>query len=229
MHKSRLQNFSGRLSISLLILQLIFPLHLQAQVDSQTLSLPADDIIAPKVVHESESRGVNPNGTYFFSADVTDDVAVQSVTLFYRTKGDQHYVAIPMTSSKPPSYGALLSPESVKAPGIEYYIQAKDSSGNAVLVGAAFSPLSMAVLVPVNPKALASKQTSSSTDTSPGGDTGTEKKSSNAKWWWIAAGVVVVALVAGGGGGGGGGGDDPAPHPTPPSTGGITITAPLPQ
>lgn len=227
MHRFPSRSSLRQIWIFLITLQLVFPLQLQAQVENQTLTLPAEDIIAPKVIHNPTNRGTNPNGTYFFAAEVTDDIAVQSVTLFYRTKGDQQYVAIPMTSSKPPLYTALLSPDSVRAPGIEYYIQAKDSSGNAVLVGAAFSPLSMAVLVPVTTDGKPA-QTSSRADISPADEPATEEKSGASKWWWVAAGVVVVALIAGGGGGGGGGGDDPAPTP-PATTGGIVITAPLPQ
>lgn len=220
MHRFRSQLSMRQIWIFLITLQLIFPLQLQAQVANQTLTLPAEDIIAPKVVHNPTNRGTNPNGTYYFAAEVTDDVAVQSVTLFYRTKGDQQYIAIPMRSSKPPLYTALLSPESVKAPGVEYYLQAKDSSGNAVLVGAAFSPLSMAVLAPAPTDGKSAQKSGTPAD-----EPASEKKSGISKWWWVAAGVVVVALAAGGGGGGGGG-DDPAP---PPPTGGITVTAPLPQ
>lgn len=227
MHRFPQQISMRQIWIFLITLQLIFPFQLQAQVADNTLTLPAQDIIAPKVVHNPTNRGTNPNGTYYFAAEVTDDVEVQSVTLFYRTKGDQQYVAIPMRSAKPPLYTALLSPDSVKAPGIEYYIQAKDSSGNAVLVGAAFSPLSMAVAAPVTTDGKPVQQTSSVSESSRADESDTEKKSGVSKWWWVAAGVVVVALVAGGGGGGGGGGDDPIPPPA--TTGGITVTAPLPQ
>jgi len=229
MHRSRKRISLRQFWILLLIVQWIFPLPLQAQVANQVLSLPPEDVIAPRVVHQAQNRGTNPNGTYFFSADVTDDIAVQSVTLFYRTIGDQQYVAIPMMQAKPPSYGALLSPQSVKAPGIEYYIQAKDSSGNAVLVGAAFSPLKMAVITPAvgDGKSLATQQISSAADTSSKDEPAKEKTSGINKWWWIAAGAVVVGLVAGGSGGGGGGSDDPTPPAA--TTGGFTVSAPLPQ
>lgn len=231
MHNARLSTLLRPFWIPLLILQLIFPLPLQAQLVTQDLSLVGEDVIAPKVVHQLQHRGMNPNGTYFFNADVTDDVAVQSVTLFYRTIGDDQYVSVPMTSTKPPAYSALLSPQSVRAPGVEYYIRAKDSSGNAVLVGAAFSPLSMAVAAPAagSGESLSTQKISTAAPASPEPSQKEEKeKSSISKWWWVAAGVVVVALVAGGSGGGGGGHDDSAPTP-PATTGGLTVTAPLPQ
>jgi hypothetical protein len=227
MHNARSNIFLRQFWIPLLILQLIFPWQLHAQVVTQELALPGEDVIAPKVVHQLQNRGVNPNGTYFFNADVSDDVAVQSVTLFYRTIGDQQYVSSPMTATKPPIYSALLSPQSVRAPGVEYYIQAKDSSGNAVLVGAAFSPLSMAVAPAAaeDGKSVATSQIGAGTSSTVSDEPEEEKKSGINKWWWVAAGVVAVGLIAaaGGGGGGGGGDDDPAP------TGGITVTAPLPE
>jgi hypothetical protein len=224
MHNARSRTFLRQFWIPLLILQLIFPLPLQAQLVTQDLSMVGEDVIAPKVVHQLQNRGVNPNGTYFFNADVTDDVAVQSVTLFYRTIGDDQYVSVPMSSSNPPAYSALLSPQSVRAPGVEYYIQAKDSSGNAVLVGAAFSPLSMAVAAPAagSDESLSTQKISTAAESSSSDKPVAEEKSGISKWWWVAAGVVVVALVAGGSGGGGGGDDDP-------DTGGITVDAPLPQ
>lgn len=238
MHTRSNRSFFYKLSVLLMVLQCIVALPLQAQMSSQALSLPAEDIIAPKVVHQSTDRGVNPNGTYFFNADVTDDVGVQSVTLFYRVVGEPQYIAIPMGAFADGDYSALLAPDAVKPPGIEYYLQAKDTSGNAVLVGAAFSPLKMDVAVKAVVPAAAAAQSSpkggsvanddidAAFDSSQKKDS-SEGKSSSKKWWWIAAGVLAVGVIAASSGGGGGG-SDPAPPPAA-TTGGITVTAPLPQ
>jgi hypothetical protein len=233
MHPRSTRSFFYKLSVLLMVLQCIVALPLQAQMTSQALSLPPEDIIAPKVVHQSSDRGMNPNGTYFFNADVTDDVGVQSVTLFYRTVGEPQYIAIPMGAFSDGAYSALLAPDAVKPPGIEYYLQAKDISGNAVLVGAAFSPLKMDVTgtaaTPAASQAssegssVANHEIDTAFDPSAKKDS-SEGKSSSKKWWWIAAGVVAVGVIAASSGGGGGGSD-----PAPPTTGGITVTAPLPQ
>jgi len=214
--------------LQLLILHgVIVASAVSAQTLGQALDLPSEDIIAPRVEHQVADRGVNPNGTYFFNTSVTDNVGVQSVSLFYRTIGEKQYVALPMSHQGGDHYAALLSPEAVKPPGIEYYIQAKDTSGNAVLVGAAFSPLQLSVSeAPASSPSPAQLATGGAAVAHEPNDKPSQKSTSK-KWWWIAAGVIAVgAIAAGSSGGGGGSSHDNTPAAT---TGTLTVTAPLPQ
>jgi len=177
------------LLVYLLTLSLIYSPIIRAD----SLALPSTDLVAPQVLHETITEPAAPGESHKFSATVTDNVAVQSVTLFYRTKGTQSYKRKPMVSQGKDVYTAIISGDEMQPPGIEYYIQATDTSGNNLLHGYSFSPLVVAVTgaaaVAPAKKPLAAKSK--------------EEKSSN-KWLWIGLGVLAAAALAGGGGGGGG-------------------------
>ena len=172
-------------------------------VRSEQLSLPSSDLVAPKVIHEPIEQTISAGSERKFTAIVTDNVSVQSVTLFYRTIGDKSYKRKAMISSGADTYSATLDSEAMIAPGIEYYIQATDTSGNNLLHGYSFSPLT----VNVSPTAIKSPEELSFAP---------EEDTSSNKWLWIGLGVLAVAAAAGGGGGGGG------------DEGSVTINAPLP-
>lgn len=110
-------------------------------LSADQLALPSPDLIAPQVEHETITEPATPGESHKFSAKVTDNVAVQSVTLFYRTVGAKSYKRKPMVKQGGDIYTATLSGDDMQAPGIEYYIQATDTSGNNLLHGYSFSPL----------------------------------------------------------------------------------------
>ena len=176
------------------------------------LSLPSADLIAPQVVHENISEPASPGANHKFNATVTDNVGVQSVTLFYRTVGSKDYKRKPMSNQGSSTYSAVVDASEIWEPGIEYYIQATDTAGNNLLHGYSFSPLMVSVSAAA-PAAVAQKEVSIAPK---------EEKSSN-KWLWIGLGVLAVAVAAGGGGGDSG----PASAPsTPTATLTITTTEP---
>jgi hypothetical protein len=179
---------------------------------AEQLSLPSADLIAPQVIHENISEPAAPGSNQKFTATVTDNVGVQSVTLFYRTVGSKDYKRKPMSNSGSSTYSAVVDASEIREPGIEYYIQATDSAGNNLLHGYSFSPLMVSVsATAAKPAPVAQKEASIAPK---------EEKSSN-KWLWIGLGVLAVAAAAGGGGGG-----DSAAPPAPTATLTITTTEP---
>lgn len=64
-------------------------------------------------------------------ANVTDNVAVQQVILFFRHMGDALYQELPMTQTTPGRYVATIEGTRMTSPGVEYYIVAKDEVGQA--------------------------------------------------------------------------------------------------
>ena len=60
------------------------------------------------------------------SAEVTDDVEVVSVTLYYRVVGDEEFLSVRMTASENNIFSATIPAEVVIAEGVEYYIEAND-------------------------------------------------------------------------------------------------------
>lgn len=159
----------------------IMPSSLWAQQSSADFESP---IIEHEVVQGGEVGGVE-----VFGATVVDNVDVDNVRLFYRFSGEMEYAELEMREVASSSYfSAKVDTANVPATtdGIEYYIQAKDTSGNIVLSGFAFQPLGR--LFMTKPEAIAAEPAK----TAPAAET-----SSNVNWVYIALGVLLVGgLVA---------------------------------
>ena len=156
------------------------------------LSLPSTDLVAPEVIHTPIENTPTAGSSQNFVAVVTDNVGVQSVTLFYRQIGTPQYQRKAMIKvGDSDEYRAILDADEMRAPGIEYYIQATDLAGNNLLHGYSFSPMIVNVSAPPS---------------KPAQDIAFEPEEDKkiSKWVWIGLGVLAVAAAAGGGGGGGG-------------------------
>lgn len=181
--------------IYILSLSLIYAPLLRAD----QLSLPSTDLIAPQVIHDPIKEAMAAGKSQKFSAIVTDNIGVQSVTLFYRTVGSKEYKRKPMIGQGSDTYSAIVDSAEMQEPGVEYYIQATDQAGNNLLHGYSFSPLTVSVST-----AAIAKTATTTTQETPKEISYTPKEESSNKWLWIGLGVLVVAAAAGGGGGGGG-------------------------
>jgi len=207
-----------RLTILLLCQSLIFaPLAIAGQ-----LALPSGDLIAPQIFHEPITENVKSNSSQQIKANVTDNVGIKTVTLFYRTIGTTNYKRISMSQSKGTNeYSTTLGFEAMVEPGIEYYIQAVDLAGNALLHGYSFSPLKIGVLPTEATEKTHIAQTQPDSDDAP-----SDKKKIN-KWWWIGLGVLAAGAVAAAASSGGDDGGNPTAAPTV-ETGTVTVGAPVP-
>jgi len=77
-----------------------------------------------------------------FNAEVTDDRALASVTLFWRFEGEDRYQPVEMTAvPDSPAWSARVPTSDLESRAIEYYLQARDTGGNRTVRGFAFSPL----------------------------------------------------------------------------------------
>lgn len=80
------------------------------------------------------------------TATATDNIAVTSVTLYYRAVGEGSWHEIGMTTGmKANSYTGTIPASAVKAAGIQYYIAARDGGGNVSYSGTADDPNVIAV------------------------------------------------------------------------------------
>ena len=182
---------------------------------AQSLGLPAKDVIPPKVNHEVVETQVDAGKPQTITANVTDNVQVESVSLYYRQIGDSEFKQLVMKQIEfSDNYAVELDAELLVEPGIEYYIRAEDTAGNTLLRGFTFEPLVLAV--GAGPGGIPAESGGSSEKAGMLGGI-----SSN-KWLWIGAGVLAVGVLAasGGGGGGGGGSDD--------ADGSLTVTTTTP-
>ncbi|MBE7213932.1 S8 family serine peptidase [Shewanella benthica] len=85
------------------------------------------DTIAPSVNH-SPITNAGYGANVLIQADVTDNIAVASVNLHYRTMGQANYIATPMSNQQNSQYRASLPGSAMVSPGVEYYIEASDGT-----------------------------------------------------------------------------------------------------
>ncbi len=187
------------------------------------------DVTPPVIKHQPLSEALPLGEPLSISSTVTDDVGVGQVLLFYRTKGRSAYQRAPMRRIGTTSI-YMVTLRGVREPGLEYYIQATDLTGNILLEGYDFAPLFVAVAEPgaapaaaetpqAPAAAPAAAQAPPASATTAAAAKTTSEGSGATKWLWIGLGVLAVGAVASGGGGGGGG----------DNTGDVVIRAPAPQ
>jgi hypothetical protein len=83
------------------------------------------DTIPPVLVHTPVTTAA-PGLALTLAADATDNVAVQSVILYFRAFGGTAYTARTMTRTTGNRHSATLEGSRITSPGIEYYIEATD-------------------------------------------------------------------------------------------------------
>ena len=195
------------------VLVLTFLITNIAQADR--LALPAvTDMTAPVVVQSNYATNIDAGEDHQILVTVTDNIAIKSVILFHRDMGSNEYQTKTMRNIVgTDDYATTISADQLNIDGIEYYIQATDSSDNTLLHGYAFSP----IIIPINHQVV---DTQSAVSTEP---KLTLKKEKSYKWLWIGLGALAVGAIAAGGGGGGGG-DDSGGNKEPS----IVINAPVP-
>ena len=211
-------------------------------------SLDEMDKNAPTINHVPAKKPVTENEPFIISASVKDDNRVSQVIVFHRIKGQQNYLSTEMTPlGKQNIFSATLSAETIKQPGVEYYIQAFDAAGNSTAFGLSFDPKLLLVSKPAlnpNPQAQPKPKPSSTLASKPNEALNPKatqinlsqldpKKTENPwyknKWLWIGIGVVTIAAASSSGSGG-----DGSPPPTSSlatgddNTGEAEIIAPVP-
>lgn len=190
------------------ILTLFFFLQvISPAVYAAKLNLQAPDIEPPSINFDVGNEEIS-DGIKTISVEVTDNIGVANVTLYYKGSGDVGFTPKQMKLSDINTYTTDISIDSVISDKLEFYIRADDVSGNSVFEGQKFSPFSYNV-VPV----AVTEEVVTSVSEPP------EDEEGMSTLTMILIGVGVLALAGGGGGGGGGSSD----------TGSITITTELPD
>lgn len=138
-----------------------------------------------------------------FVATVVDDQDLDSVLFYYRYAGETSFSRyLMMQVSFSSTYIAQIptDPESTKA--IEYYIQARDTSGNRTVRGYTFSPLVRNII----PAVVADTALQATTETVPQGAL-ESSESKIPKAVYIVGGVLLLGLIASAASSSGGGSD----------------------
>jgi hypothetical protein len=93
-----------------------------------TITVPLPDTTPPTITHTPVTTAA-VNTPVTIRATVTDNVAVQSVTLYYRTVGAPAFTSLAMAADGN-VYTATIPATAVTTAGVEYYIVATDTSNN---------------------------------------------------------------------------------------------------
>jgi len=167
-------------------------------LSAEQLSFPSADMLAPEITQPNYVNTVVEGGDHIVTVNVTDNVGVKQVTLYYRVIGTENFTTINMKNVKnTDKYQTKIPAEYINNTGIEYYIQAMDNAENTLLHGHSFSPLSVKIIAGTDNKPDAIPETSETLASSSESDSIFTNK-----WFWIGVGVLVIGAAAGGGGGG---------------------------
>ena len=97
---------------------------------SNTAAATPIDTVKPILSHNVISTA--PYGsTVLVQANVTDNIGVQSVTLYYRAIGESAYTSLNMANISGSTYRASIPASATQPPGVEYYIAATDGASYA--------------------------------------------------------------------------------------------------
>ena len=110
----------------------------------------AFDTMAPDIYHSPVYHAFT-GSKLMISAIVTDNVAVDTVTLYYRTKGEAEWKSKRMTNNND-KYSAAIGVQDVTTAGIQYYIDACDGK-NHTYRGSAEEPYEVTVQLAVDSSA----------------------------------------------------------------------------
>lgn len=102
----------------------------------------AKDTMAPSLYHTPVNQGYE-NNNLVVSCTASDNVEIQSVTLYYRAIGTSEWEALNMSKNND-KYSATIFGSDVTLAGLEYYIVAQDTL-NAVQKGSAEVPYTIVV------------------------------------------------------------------------------------
>lgn len=111
--------------------------HLQASGDAIFRGLMAHlgktvvtDVNPPTVAH-TQKTAASEGSAIAIEATVTDAAGVESVVLYYRTKGSSSWIAAAMTKQLGEIYSATIPAAAATPAGVEYYLATKDKAGNS--------------------------------------------------------------------------------------------------
>ena len=185
------------------------------------LALPSGDLIAPQITHEPLKESINAGTTQQIKATITDNEGIKTVTLFYRTIGSNSYKRTQMIQIENTNqYMATFGFEDTVEPGIEYYIQAVDLAGNALLHGYSFSPLTIGIVTDTSVPVTNTNEPHTELAIS---DQPPKEEKKISKWLWIGLGVLALGAVAAISGGGSDDGSDPSSSQNPGGTGRVSF------
>lgn len=187
-----------------------------------------------KVHHEPRQLPAVAGKPLMIEATVKEEVVVQRVTIYYRTKGSEKYENQAMKRDGK-SYKAEIPGDAVGLPAIEYYILVVDLAGEFESSRSAQSPFVLPVID--NPEGKLKAESTPSGESGPtivdssltpngGLSTPPISPAWYSKWWvWTIVGAVATGTAIAFSSKKG---DDSNDRETPAGPGPVTVTGPIP-
>ena len=100
------------------------------------------DTVAPNIFHTPVNQGYL-NNDLIISCNAIDNIKLESVKLYFRTKGSDSYDCMTMVNVND-KYTARISTSKLSLEGLEYYIVASDGT-NSITKGSAEKPYSVVI------------------------------------------------------------------------------------
>lgn len=109
------------------------------------------DSLAPLITH-TKAADTKEGSSITITAVIIDNDDVDSATVYYKTENMTSYTPAPMRRSGN-VYETIIPGENVSAPGVSYYIEAKDKEGNVAYIpeGRSDSPYKISVAPGLKP------------------------------------------------------------------------------
>lgn len=165
------------------------------------------DTEPPIIEIEALAESVADN-TQVFAAQIAEDRVLLDAILYFRRQGQTAFTGAVMNPIGDTGYYSVsieTDPSDLRT--IEYYLQARDESGNRTVSGFAFDPFQRQLLPATSrivQSSIPNETASTSIGTSPESVTPFYKRS----WVQIALGVIAVGVLASAAGGSGGSSDE---------------------
>ncbi|ASJ75430.1 hypothetical protein [Granulosicoccus antarcticus] len=181
----------------LLVLSLVAIPGQAQEIDPETDSLP------PIIELEQLTEGV-ADRSQVFTVQIAEDRELQDATFYYRREGQLPFTPAPMEALGNTGYYSVSIPtDRSDLRTIEYYVQARDLSGNRTVSGFAFDPYRRTLQPSIDPlqssDSSGNAQIRSQTDGAP---TTSPRKAGNdspllqRRWVQITLGILAVGVVA---------------------------------
>ncbi len=165
-----------------------------------------NDTVPPIIELEELQDGV-ADRSQVFTVQIAEDVGLLDATLYYRREGQLSFTPAPMQPlGNTGFYSVSIPTDSSDLRTIEYYLQARDLSGNRTVSGFAFDPYRRTLQPSVSslqqPGSIDGEQTGSTTRSPAGTPEPAVRQTRNTvpllqrRWVQITLGVLAVGVVA---------------------------------
>jgi len=160
------------------------------------------DTEPPIIEIETLGESVADN-TQVFAAQIAEDRVLLDAILYYRRQGQDAFSGAVMKPLGDTGYFSVsIETDITDLRTIEYYVQARDESGNRTVSGFAFDPFQR-TLLPASVSISQNTSAQGSTNSGTGASSEIIKPAFKRPWVKVALGVLALGVLASAAGGGG--------------------------